>query len=150
MDARHLLSKVSFLLVDDATALELTWQTLKEAQAYETTRVIERLYRLLGRIFSARGDYDQADAYFEQAIQLCKERSFRMDYARALYYYGTSLVQRSTVVDGAFAAREVISQNGLEYLHEARTVFADCHASVDLQQVEHLLAQHEKSSTLKQ
>jgi len=37
---------------------------------------------------------------------------------------------------------------GLAYLHQARDIFADCHANIDLEWVEHVLANY-RSETVR-
>ncbi len=133
IDGKQLLAMVHFLLGDGEAAEQLALQTCKESQEYETTSVSGRAYRLLGLIRAMYGDYIQADRYFEQAIEMCRTRGLLLDQARALHSYGTSLLQR----DGAIptqhkATAEQTQQRGVQYVREACTIFARCHAVIDL------------------
>jgi len=47
--------------------------------------------------------------------------------------YGVTLIERHKPGEAQF-------KMGLAYLHEARDIFADCHAAVDLEWVDHALA----------
>ncbi len=132
-----------FLLGDLETAESMTAQILRESYENEIVRSIGRAYRLLGRIMTARGDYEQADYYFEQAIQIFQEREFRLEYARALHGYGISLAQRRSAAT-PITARETGEQahrRGLDYLHEARHIFSSCHADLESTWVEYVLVQ---------
>ena len=69
---------IYFLLDDLATALDIAQQTLKDAQGFETPRIIERLYRLLGRIYAAQKQPIQATHYFQEAMRICRENDLRL------------------------------------------------------------------------
>ena len=143
IDGKLLLAMLHFLLGDLETAESMTAQILRESYENEIVRSIGRAYRLLGRIMTARGDYEQADYYFEQAIQIFQEREFRLEYARALHGYGISLAQRRSAAT-PITARETGEQahrRGLDYLHEARHIFSSCHADLESTWVEYVLVQ---------
>jgi hypothetical protein len=84
---------------------------------------------------AAQGNYTEADTYFEQALQVFRECELRLDYARALYGYGVTLLEREP-------CEEVQPNTGLTYLHEARAIFANTHAAIDLELVDHTLASY--------
>ncbi len=144
-----LLATAYFLLNDLETARQLTEQTLAEAQQHETTRAIGRAHRLLGRILTAQGQYEEAIAHYTQAMQIFQDRELRLDYARTVHGYGTALAQWSTSQDTSSStrwnadqeARDKAYQLGLGYLHEAHAIFVDCQASVDRIWVERILEQ---------
>ncbi|GAC1617632.1 MAG: hypothetical protein NVS4B11_06980 [Ktedonobacteraceae bacterium] len=138
IDCKLLLATVYFLHDDLLTARQIALQTLQEAQKQETIRVIGRAQHLLGRIFAGQGNYDEADTYFEQAIQTFREQELRLDYARALHSYGVTFVQRNLTtseVKENFSQKGEPSydlyQRGLDYLHEARAIFNASHATID-------------------
>jgi predicted ATPase/DNA-binding SARP family transcriptional activator len=152
IDAKHLLSLLYFLLDDLDAAEQLALQTVQEAQENEMTRVMGRAYRLLGRIMMKRERRKGVDYYFEQAIQIFREHELRLDYARALHGYGIALVQHAmsearqhTSSNGLPSTTTQVKdrtyQQGLNYLYEARAIFADCQAALDLSWVEHALEQ---------
>lgn len=144
IDGKYLLAKVYFLLGTHEAALTLALQTLKEAQDCETTRSQARVLRLLGLIFAARHDYQQANTYFEQALQVGRTHEYRLDYARTLHSYGTVLMQRRPSDHPFSADQEQLDgnyQRGLDYLHEARAIVAACHAAIDVDFIEYDFAQ---------
>ena len=152
IDGKYLLAQVHYLLGDLAAAQHLARQTLKEAQAHETTRIIGRAYRMLGFVYAAQEDHEQADRYFQQAIQVCVERGLRLDHARALRGYGEVLLQRSLLpshTQPERTANEAEYQRGLEYVHAARSIFSECHAAIDLIVVEQILKKYPVPSALK-
>jgi tetratricopeptide (TPR) repeat protein len=87
------LATVYFLLGELASARDLAYQTLQEAQEQEIIRTVGRTYRLLGLILAAQADHAQAQYCFEHAMQIFRERELRLDYARALYCYGFALIK---------------------------------------------------------
>jgi DNA-binding SARP family transcriptional activator/Tfp pilus assembly protein PilF len=143
IDGRLLLASLHFLLGDLETAEAMSEQILKESYENETLRTIGRAYRLLGRIMTTRGDYNQADYYFEQAMQIFQERGFRLEYARALHGYGISLAQRHTIPT-PLKGRKTSDQDyrrGVDYLYEARHIFSSCHADLESTLIDHILTQ---------
>jgi hypothetical protein len=59
----------------------------------------------------------------------------RLDHARALHGYAVTLLQRASAGEPAF-------QRGLAYLQEARAIFAQCKAAIDVEWVERILAHY--------
>jgi len=127
-----ILASIHFLLGDIEMARQQAMRTMQEARQYELTRMLARSHRLLGRILAAQGDYEEADAYFEQALHVFRECEMRLDYARTLHGYGVTLIERST-------PGECLFQKGMASLQEARTIFVDCHAALDVDWVDHIL-----------
>ncbi|GCE16555.1 DUF6788 family protein [Dictyobacter kobayashii] len=137
IDAKHLLAMVHFLQGNLEEAWQTAQQTLKDARDYETTRIIERAYRLLGRILHAQGQTDQAMVYFEQALQICQEHGLRLDYARTLACYGALLLDLDppTIMDSDLhegASTTPLQQRGLKYMQESYQIFHECDAAIDL------------------
>ncbi len=130
-----ILASAHFLLGDVEKAKQEAMRTMKESERYELTRMLGRSYRLLGRILAAQGENTQADAYFEQALKVFNDRELRLDYARTLHGYGVALLERHTSTDAQF-------NKGIAYLHEARDIFADCHATIDLEWGNHVSASY--------
>jgi len=131
-EGQLVLASVYFLLGDLEVARQKAMQTMEEARQQEIIRILGRSQRLLGRILAAQGEHEQADQYFKQAIQVFHTHEMRLDYARAIHGYGVILLQRSTPGDQTY-------QRGLAYLHEARNIFADCHAAIDLEWIERII-----------
>lgn len=129
VEGRLLLASAYYMLGDQATAEQLIQQTLKDATTYELARLHARALRLSGRILSARKQYEQADACFEEALSVFRQHEMRLDYARALHGYASALLARSP-------SDSCLLQKGLKAMHEARNIFAECHAIVDLRWIE--------------
>ncbi len=139
IEGRLNLATVSFLLGEVERARQLALQSMKDAQELELTRVLARSQRLLGRILAVQGKSDEADEYFETAITVFSRHDMRLDYARSLHGYGVTLLQRS-------AAGEPTFQRGLAYLQEARTIFAQCKAAIDVEWVERILTHYDREN----
>ncbi len=148
IDGRYLLASIYFFLDDLETAHTVTLQTLKEAQEYEITRITGRACRLLGLIHARQKRYEEADSYFEQAIDVFHERELRLDYARTLHYFGAALLQRYKLSPAQWKTEDIqrAYARGLDYLREARRIFVDCHATIDMLWVEDELTQVEKQN----
>ena len=139
IEGQLILANTHFLLGDLARAKQEAVQTMEEAKQYELTRMLARSYRLLGRVLAAQGNYTEADACFEQALQVFRDCELHLDYARTLYGYGVTLLERETY-------GEMQLNTGLTYLHEARAIFANSHAAIDLELVDHILASYKPAT----
>lgn len=136
VEGHYILAMIYFLLGDVEAARSEAIRTVADANQYEVPRILARSQQLLGRILAVQGEYKQADAYFEQALQVFREGDLRLDYARTVHDYGVTLLERNEPGD-------VNYQRGLDCLHEARTVYTDCHAALNLTWVENILKQYE-------
>jgi len=114
-------------------------KTLEEIRQSEMMHLIGRAQRLLGEILAEQGREQEADRFFEEAIETFKHHGLRLDYARALQRYGTCLLQRCRRARSR-RADTALYQAGLASLQEARDIFEACQARLDLQWVERLLA----------
>ncbi|MEO8971633.1 MAG: AAA family ATPase, partial [Ktedonobacteraceae bacterium] len=126
------LTQVLFLSGELESALQLARHTYDDAIRYELTWGRICTQRLLGSILEVQGQQDQADEYFEQAIQAFSKYAMRLEYARTLHTYGLVLLNH----------QEDKKQNhiqGIRYLQEAQQIFSDCYAALDLQLVERVL-----------
>jgi len=140
IDCKLLLATVYFLRDDFPSAQQIALQTLQDAQKQETVRVIGRAQRLLGRILAEQGTYDEADTYFEQALQIFREQELHLDCARTLHSYGASLVQRTPIVEVAQQHAEYL--RGIAYLREAHAFFNASHAAIDFSWVDLVLSRY--------
>lgn len=120
-----------YLLGDLVQAQQQIHKALAEIQQREIAYLFGRAQCLLGKIQVALGLEQEAEYSFEEARQSCQQYGLRLDYARVLHSYGACLWQ---------CGSQVAYQQGLEYLQEAREIFATCQASLDLQWVERILA----------
>ncbi len=132
VEGQLIRANINFLLGTLETARGEAKQTMEEARQHELTRMYARSCCLLARILAAQGEYEQANSYFEQAMQIFRECEFRLDYARALHGYGDTLLERGK-------SGEYTYQQGMAYLREAGNIFADCHAAIDLEWVKAVL-----------
>jgi DNA-binding SARP family transcriptional activator len=132
VEAHLTLASAYYFLGDIQLAHQEALRSLHDAQRYELSRLHGRSLRLLGRIQGAQDQHQQADRYFEEALEIFRKYDMRLDYARALHGYGVALRQRSSPNTDTY-------QKGLALLHEARGIFVDCHAIVDLEWVNRLL-----------
>lgn len=133
------LTAIYYLSGEREQALQQATKALEEIRQSEMMHLIGRAQRLFGEILADQGREQEADRFFEEALQTFKEHGLRLDYARALQRYGTCLLQRSRRA----RSRRVdtpLYQAGLAYLREARDIFEACQARCDLQWVERLLA----------
>ena len=47
----------------------------------------------MGSILAALGQHEQADTYFEQALETLDQSGMRLEWARTLQSYGVSIVR---------------------------------------------------------
>jgi len=76
--------------------------------------------------------WHQAESLFKEALATFKQLGMHLEYARTLRDYGAALLQRD-------------DSHALSLLHEARSIFSACHAALDLDLVERVLATHQGS-----
>ena len=127
------LGQISLLRGELEKAQQQAIYALQEARRYELTWLLAHTQQLLGSILEAQDNYEQADAYFQKALQFSRESGMRLEYARALQSCGGLLLRRGR-------AEETNSQLGVCYLQEARETFLACNAVIDLLVVEHMLS----------
>ncbi|HEX6485049.1 MAG TPA: DUF6788 family protein [Ktedonobacteraceae bacterium] len=134
-EGQLILAQVSLL----SGELEIAWQqataTLEEAQRYELLWLVARVYRLLGDILATQEQQEQAIAYFTKAIQIFHDSGMRLEQARTLQSYGLVLVRY-------YKVGEVTYRQGLSHLQEARRIFEECGAVLDLKVTEQILSKY--------
>jgi tetratricopeptide (TPR) repeat protein len=129
------LAKVAFLLGEIDEAQQQAVQVMTEAQRYEQTWLLACAQRLMGSILSAVGQREQANEYFEQAIETFHHSGMRLEWARTLQNYGLSLLEEYRKGDTGY-------EQGLKNLQDARQSLRECHATFDLQGVERILTRY--------
>lgn len=138
------LTAVHYHLGDLARARQQANKALEETRRSEMMHLVARAQRLYGEIQAASGLEQAADASFEEALQTCQKYGLRLDYARTLHRYGSSLLARDSSMKSTRGphppSRASLVGAGLDYLHEARDVFAACQANLDLRWIESELA----------
>ncbi|MGB8348494.1 MAG: tetratricopeptide repeat protein, partial [Ktedonobacteraceae bacterium] len=131
------LANAFLLLGDAASARNLANAVLEETRQQELIWIATRAGSLLGSILAAQGQWEQAKRYFEQAMQIFRQRNMRLELARTQRHYGLALMRRE-------GADRLDRHQGFDYLGEARQAFKACGAALDLDIVEHEIARYEK------
>ncbi|MFL5628843.1 MAG: ATP-binding protein, partial [Ktedonobacteraceae bacterium] len=133
--ARAQLAQVSLYLLQKKwqEAYIIAQQTLEVAREQQSIQFVVQAQRLLGITLRAAGRYQEAEEYFQQALQTSLAYDMQLEHARTLYDLGTLLVQQH-------APGEILFQQGLNYLYNAHKMFSACQALVDLARVERVLA----------
>jgi tetratricopeptide (TPR) repeat protein len=126
-------AQVNLLLGNLETAREQALHALKQARQYELTWLVARAYHLSGDILAAQGQQQEAYQYFEQALQIFRKGTMRLETARTLQSYALALLRQN---DG----EESSHQQALSYLKEAQQISSECHAVLDQQRIEITLA----------
>jgi tetratricopeptide (TPR) repeat protein len=130
------LAQASFLLGEISAAQQQAQQAIDEAHHYEQTWLLACGQRLMGNILSSQRLYDSADTYFTQALETLQRCEMRLEEARTLRSFGESLLERahlSKVINNEYY------DQGLPHLREARKIFEQCNAVLDLDLVDRLL-----------
>ncbi len=141
------LANIHLLLGNLEKGRQLVLKTLEETRKNETMYLIGRSQRLLGEFENASGREQEADICFEEALRISQQCGLRLEYARTLQSYGTSLLQRRSLVANVRERQrdlpidDILYKKGLDYLHEACSLFKKCKATTDLNWVEYLLAE---------
>lgn len=126
-----LLARIALLLGEIEYARDLAAKALEKAQASELVWLQASAQSLLGQFYMLAGQQTQADEHFHRALATFTQTGMRLEYARTLYSYGTTLSQTKR----DFAAQQQIAQ----YFREAHRLFQDCQADIDRQSVEQFL-----------
>ncbi len=126
------VAQASFLLGEIDTAQQQAMQAMEEASRLEQTWLLACARRLVGEILSVQGQREEARTYFGQALETLQKCGMRLEWARTLQGYGAALLGEHSKDDGSY-------RQGLKYLEEAREVFRECNAVLDLQGVERVI-----------
>ncbi len=126
-----MLAEVALCSGDLETASQLATQTLTEAQEAELTWLVAGAQRLLGRVLFAREQYTEAVEHLRRAIAIFERTGMRLERARTLWVYSAAVL--------GLPSKPNSRQQALRYLQEARQIFADCQAALDLRAAETLL-----------
>ena len=129
LEGQSTLAYIELLLGNVGPALELSLKTMEEASQSKLVWLVARSKSVLGEIFAAKGLDEESDTYFKEALDSYRKSEMRLEYARTAYHYSRTLL-----------ARNDVEKNGLQYLQEARKIFGECGAVLDLQMVEKTLA----------
>ena len=125
-------AQVNLLLGNLETAQVQALHALKKARQYELTWLVARAYHLSGNILAAQGQQQEAYQYFEQALQIFRKGTMRLETARTLQSYALALLRQNV-------GEESSHQQALTYLKEAQQISIECHAVLDQQRIENTL-----------
>jgi DNA-binding SARP family transcriptional activator len=129
IEGRLILSRALLLRGHIGGADEQAVMALDEARKFELTWLIARAQYVLGCISAELKRDIEARQYFEQAMRTFRKTGMRLEYARTLLSYGDLLLQN-----------EAEKQRGSSYVQEARKIFSECKAALDLRMAEQALA----------
>jgi predicted ATPase/DNA-binding SARP family transcriptional activator len=135
--ARAQLTQASLYLLQEQweAAYATAQQTLAVAQEQHSIQFLVQAQRLLGIALSATWRYQEADAYFQQALHTSREYDMQLEHARTLYTVGELLLRNHTPGEASF-------QQGVSYLYTAHEMFSTCQAAIDLAHVERIFAEY--------
>lgn len=136
IEGKLVLAQVLLLLQEVEVAYQLVQQTLQEARQSELIWLVALIQRIMGCILVVKEEEEEAAKYFEQALRTLRKHGMRLEYGRALQQYGSLLTRRGSANDKPY-------QRGVNFLQEARQIFTECQAQLDLQSIERVLAEHE-------
>ena len=139
-EGQLVLAQAELLLGEVESARKRAVQTLEEEHRYELIWMIAGVQRILGSILARQSQQEQAEQYFEQALQTFRKSGMRLEYARTLHEYGAALL-RECDAENQECRR---SEQALHYVREASQIFTSCKASLEAQVVERLLARYEQ------
>ncbi|MDQ6662243.1 MAG: tetratricopeptide repeat protein, partial [Chloroflexota bacterium] len=126
------LAKVYLLLGNLERAQQEALSAFENAGQYELISIQARTQSLLGSILAAQGKLEEAKAAFDEAIAVFQKYEMRLEYARALYQYGTAIVRQKRIPKKRYV-------EGMGYLHKALEILKECSALLDIQFVEGVL-----------
>lgn len=130
LQGKLLLSNIALLLGEVEGAYELAGKALDEARSSELVWLEAQAQCLLGRVLACQNQQTEAFQQFQQALAIFKRTGMRLEYARTLQAYNEILLSSS--------ADPVTREQALTALGEARQIFEECHASLDLRSVDAL------------
>ncbi|HEY0754278.1 MAG TPA: hypothetical protein VGD98_09975, partial [Ktedonobacteraceae bacterium] len=134
------LSEIDLMLNSAESAQERTIKILEEAHLSEQIWLEARTQYVLGRICNIQKHYAEAIKYFQQALAIFDSTGMRLEYGRTLQAYSEILLQ--------YAQNSESHEQNLARLDEARQIFQDCHAYLDLQEIEKILTPLKAQKTL--
>jgi tetratricopeptide (TPR) repeat protein len=127
------LAHISFLLGGVTTAQQIVHHALEEAIRYDQVWLLACTQRLLGSILAWQGKYEESAIYFTQSSRTLEERGMRLEWTRTKRDYNVTLLRK------AHSENSDCNQ-AITHLQEARKVFEECGAALDLELVDRALA----------
>ena len=127
------LAQAAFLLGEIDSAWQQILQVMREAKKYDQIWLLACAQRLLGNILATRDQHEEAAKHFRQSLQILEERGMRLEWARTLRDYNETILRQAHSDNGDF-------EQAIFHLQEARKVFEECGAALDLELVDRSLA----------
>ena len=132
LQGQLLLTRIALLRDQVGTAYSLAAQTCDNAFASDFVWLQAASQCLLAQTTMALGKQETAEELFHQALTTLANLGMKLEYARTLHVYATSLLE--------YTNESATREQALVYLREARQTFQKCSVALDLQRVECLLA----------
>ncbi len=132
LNGQLLLAKIALSLGETGKAQILVTRALEDRHASELVWLQARAQDLQGQISIASGQLNAAEPYFRRALATFESTGMRLEYARTLQNHGTSLLE--------YSYNPATHEQAISCLQEAHQIFQDCQASLDLQNIERILA----------
>jgi len=136
------VGRIALLQEKKEEAEMLASQALHDAEYAELTWLFARAQCLQAEAFALQGHLEEASRAFERAISTFRTHEMRLEYGRSCFQYAVAML-RSEGPDRKTHHRG--ETKWYNYLREARQIFAECHASLDLQLAERVLLQQEEA-----
>ena len=127
------LARATFLLGEINSAHQQVLKVIHEAQYYHQVWLIASAECLLGSILSVQSQREELIKCFSRSLQTLKERGLRLEWARTLRDYSEAILQHAHQDDDDY-------NPAIVRLQEAREVFQECGAALDLDLADRLLA----------
>ncbi len=129
LEGQLLLAQTLFLLLLEEEAKRQAIATMQAAEQSEMNWIYLRCQRLLGEIEASQNNIVLARSFFVNALSAFDECGARIEYARTLQSYGAMLCGLSKPSE---------RKQGTQKLEQARKIFQDYGAAVDLQIIDNL------------
>ncbi|BCL77871.1 tetratricopeptide repeat protein [Ktedonobacteria bacterium brp13] len=126
VEGRLILAQVLMQQNEYDEAYTQTMRALEEATRFELAALVARAYHLLGAYYVQQKQYDEAKSNYERGLSLARKYDMRLELARELKHFGEFLLQSKII-------QLANSTDAQVYLDEARQLFEECGAKLDLQ-----------------
>ena len=127
-------AQIAFLLGEIASAHQQTLQIIEEVRNREQSWLLACALRLLGCILATELRYEEASANFEQSLTLLQVCGMRLEWALTQCAYAESILLHYHQDDNY--------ERAIARLQEARKVFEECGATLDIELVDRVLAEY--------
>ena len=123
------MSQVMLQLENFDGAYQQSLSALEEAKLLDFSGLIARSQHVLGNVFALQHQFEQASQHYERALNVSSQAWYAFGICTAF----TAL--RSYIIESRLISSKR-NQIGFGYLQEARQIFKDCMAELDLREVE--------------